>query len=538
MYASLALSLRDSLEESERAAPDPGADNPLRRYRAAPLAFVRDCFLWRPGEGPSAYQAEVLEELPARRRVCLRGPHGLGKTSLAAWIVLWFALTSDGEDWKAVCTASAWRQLTHYLWPEVRKWARRLRWERLGRAPFDDRTELLSLSLKLRTGEAFTVASSEPALIEGAHATRLLYLFDESKAIPDATFDAAEGAFATAGIDTADEAYAVAISTPGEPLGRFYDIQRRAPGYEDWWVRAVTLEEAVAAGRVSREWAGQRAAQWGTQSAIFKNRVLGEFATSESDGVIPLSWVEAAQRRWEAWVAAGRPGQVTRLGVDVARSGGDMTVIALRVGTGRGAVVSELRRTAHADTMATTGRIMGVLNTTTPGVTAVVDVIGLGAGVVDRLREQGAAVEAFNASMAARVGDHELRDRSGELGFTSMRSAAWWGLRERLDPDTGDDLALPPDERLTGDLVAPKWRVLSGGRIQVESKDDIRKRLGRSTDDGDAVVMALAPPAAPPVSLAMGGARGWGFGGREARLLQSRSGVREREQERRRPGHR
>jgi hypothetical protein len=92
---------------------------------------------------------------------------------------------------------------------------------------------------------------------------------------------------------------------------------------------------------------------------------------------------------------------------------------------------------------------------------------------------------AFNAAEGT-----DRKDRSGELGFTNLRGGGWWNLRELLDPAFAPILALPPDDRLTGDLTAPHWRVMSGGRIQVESKDDIRKRIGRSTDDGDAVVQA------------------------------------------------
>jgi hypothetical protein len=115
-----------------------------------------------------------------------------------------------------------------------------------------------------------------------------------------------------------------------------------------------------------------------------------------------------------------------------------------------------------------------------------VDVIGIGAGVLDRLREQGCRAEPFNASAGT-----ANKDASGEFGFANTRSAAWWLTRELLDPSRDSDLALPPDDLLLGDLTAPKWRILSGGKIQVESKDDIRKRLGRSTDDGDAVVQSL-----------------------------------------------
>jgi hypothetical protein len=112
--------------------------------------------------------------------------------------------------------------------------------------------------------------------------------------------------------------------------------------------------------------------------------------------------------------------------------------------------------------------------------------------VVDRLREMGREVVAFNASEAARDQyGHAVRDRSGEIGFVNKRAAAWWNMRELLDPANQSRVALPPDDLLTGDLVAPHYRLVSGGNLQVESKDEIHKRLGRSTDDGDAVVQAF-----------------------------------------------
>ncbi|MBN1629627.1 MAG: hypothetical protein JW990_07685, partial [Thermoleophilia bacterium] len=115
------------------------------------------------------------------------------------------------------------------------------------------------------------------------------------------------------------------------------------------------------------------------------------------------------------------------------------------------------------------------------------------AGVFDRLREMEYPVIAFNA--AART---DRLDSSGELGFVNCRSAAWWAMREMLDPAASYPIELPPDDLLIGDLTAPKWRVTSGGRIQVESKDDIRKRLGRSTDSADAVVQAFWTPEIEP----------------------------------------
>ena len=463
---------------------------PVRsKYHDHPAAFARECIDWRDSSGLTDYQAEILDAVPREKRVAVRGPHGLGKTTLLAILILWFCITRNmaGYDWKVATTASAWRQLERYLWPEIRKWARRLRWDVVECSQWSERTELLTLNIKLDTGQAFAVASDEPALIEGVHADSLLYVFDESKTIPAATFDAAEGAFSGAGGVKADiEALAIAVSTPGEPVGRFFDISTKKAGLEDWWTRHVTVDEAIAAGRISREWADQRALQWGKTSAVYANRVLGEFHTSDTDGVIPLEWVEAANVRWREWDEAGRPVQLGphRLGVDVAREGADKTVLATLVGC----IVTELRHFSQQATTATTGCVVGVLNTD-PTMTAVVDVIGVGGGVVDQLREQKRKVAAFNASEGT-----ENTDKSGELRFINTRSAAWWGLREQLDPAYGATLALPPLDSLTGDLTAPHWRVNSTGRIQVESKDDIRKRLGRSTDDGDAVIQACWEP--------------------------------------------
>jgi hypothetical protein len=456
-------------------------------YYADPVGFARDCITWPSGLFLTPYQQDILEALGKprgagahRSRLAVRGPHGLGKSATSAIAVLWFAVTRDaaGVDWKVPTTAGSWHQLTQYLWPEIHKWSGRVRWDlvRGGRAP--NRAELQNLNMRLSHGHVFAGASANAALIEGAHADSLLFVYDEAKAIPAATFDACEGAFSGTG-----EALALAISTPGDPSGRFYDIHARRAGYEDWRARHVTLAEAVEAGRISLDWAEQRRRQWGEDSAVYANRVLGDFHAGDEDTVIPLRWVEAANERWAEWDANGRPdlpGPHTD-GVDVARSGTDRTVIAVR----RGPVVTELRRSSREDTMMTAGRVRGHL-ASDPEATAIVDVIGIGAGVLDRLREDGCKAEPFVAS--AGTGN---MDASGELGFGAVRSAAWWNLRELLDPSRDADLALPPDDMLLGDLTAPKWRVLSGGKIQVESKDDIRKRLGRSTDDGDAVVQAF-----------------------------------------------
>ncbi|MET9818314.1 hypothetical protein [Streptomyces sp. NPDC006355] len=459
-------------------------------YRYDPVGWARDCIAWEDGEGLTAYQADALGALPRKRRVAVRGPHGLGKTGMAAICVLWFATTREaaGVDWKVIMTASAWRHLSVYLVPELRKWAKRIRWDAVGREPFSERTELLALNLKLEHGAATPVASHKPELIEGAHADSLLYLIDEAKVVPDGTWDAVEGAFSGGRMQLGElpEAFAFAISTPGPPTGRFYDIHRRAPGLEDWHVRHVRLEEAIAAGRISREWAEQRARQWGRDSAMYANRVLGEFQASDEDSVIPLAWVEAAVERWHEWDQAGRPALTGReyVGVDVARAGGDSTILAHR----RGVAITHLETYDREDTMQTTARVqaaVGEAGTIVP----VVDSIGVGGGVVDRLRELSVPVLAYTGAAKTKA-----RTRDGEWGFRNVRSAAYWRMRELLDPAYDPEVMLPPDDELLADLTAPTWDTTTGipPKIYVEPKEDLVKRMGRSPDKGDAVVMAFA----------------------------------------------
>lgn len=454
------------------------------RYFDDPCGFVTDCIIWHKGreEAPTPYQLEIMQALLDYQRACVRGPHGLGKTGLSAWTVWWFALTREALmlDWKIATTASAWRQLTKYLWPEITKWSRRINWTAVGRPELKFKDEYSSQNIKLRYGQAFAVASNRSDLIEGAHADHMLYLFDESKIIPAATWTSAEGAM------TKSNALWLSVSTPGEPQGRFYEIQSRAHGYEDWWVRHVTLQEAVDAGRIDIDWANARLAQWGEMSMEYQNRVLGNFAQEEADSIIPLYWVEMAVDRWYQRTERDL-GPLTQLGVDVARMGGDKTVLAHR----HNMTIGHLEKYGKIDTMQGTGYVSHHLRAN-PGLTACIDVVGVGAGVFDR------SVELFpdndNIIPFHPQEKTTFRDAADQWEFQDCYSAAWWNVREMLDPDNPrklpELLALPPDEDLPAELTKPKWKTLSSGKIFVERKEDVKEELGRSPDSADAVVMS------------------------------------------------
>jgi len=447
--------------------------------------FMDDCIDWKEGEHPTDYQYEMSFELLDKKRYCIRGPHGLGKTMLAAIAIIWFALTRDGLDWKCPTTASVWRQLSKFLWPEVHKWARQLKWDVIGREPFNNRTELLTLSLKLETGEAFALASDNPAAIEGAHADHILYIFDEAKTIIRETWDAAEGAMSGTG-----EAMAFAISTPGEASGVFYDIHKRVPGYEDWTVRHIRLDECVTAGRVSQDWADRRKRQWGEDSEVYQNRVLGEFSTSMAHGIIPLSWVEQANERWHEHNENDSWGDYLGCGSDIAEEGDDENIDAMRYEAG----IKELRKYPNMRTMERAGTIVQILKVL--GGFAHVDATGIGAGVYGRVKEQDAD---FKGEVWAYKGAEktEWTDRSGELEFLNTRSAAYYNMRELLDPDGDIKIALPQSDNLTGDLTTPKLRITSAGKMGITTKEDVKKLLGRSPDEGDATVEAFWLPKQP-----------------------------------------
>lgn len=266
------------------------------KYYNHPHLFAKECIQWAKDESLTPYQEEILANIPAKKRICVRAPHSAGKSSCVAIASLWFALTREAvkKDWKCVATASVGTQLRDYYFPEVKKWARSLKWDLIGRDPFDLRRELLTDAIHLTYGRLICVRPEKPVGLEGAHAKSIFYIFDEGKAIRPEIYDAAEGAFAGSGNDAADEAFAAAVSTPGDKHGRFYQIQSRKPGYEDWWPRNITLEEIIAAGRISEEFVEKRRRQWGATSAAFIQRVLGDFASDDKDGIIPLSWVERA----------------------------------------------------------------------------------------------------------------------------------------------------------------------------------------------------------------------------------------------------
>jgi hypothetical protein len=217
-----------------------------------------------------------------------------------------------------------------------------------------------------------------------------------------------------------------------------------------------------------------------TPEPLRSQLLYGSFTAGMVDNpwqVIPTEWVKVAQARW----TPEPPGPMTHLGVDVARGGNDQTVLAPRHLRWYAPLLKYPGSTTP-DGQRAAGLVLAACAVGAPQVN--VDVIGVGSSVYDQLAGKlPVAGVNFGAGTAA-------TDRSGHIAMRNVRAAAYWGMREALDPVTGLGLALPPDSELLADLTAPRWS-LSGGALTVESKEDIVKRLGRSPDCGDAVVLAL-----------------------------------------------
>jgi hypothetical protein len=451
-----------------------------QRYAKCPSLFIRDHVELPPGRIFAPYQLDALDELAEHSRLALRGPRGMGKTTIAAFAVHWFARTREalGLDWKILTTAGVYRHLYRALWPEVHKWAPRFSGLY---APLREDKELLTASIHMRHGQAFGAVAKHPDMIESAHADELLILIDEAKSVPESIWDALEGS-----LTGESGQYVLALSTPGAPAGRFYQIhQGRLDG---WKARHVTPAEAVAAGRVSASSIERRGKYWGTDSALYRQQVLGDFAADDEHAVIPLSWVEAAMERWETWRdELGRPelDGAPSYGVDVATTGADKSVIARRVGIH----TVELAYTSGNSVMGVVGKAQGFIRKAhRASALVVVDNIGVGSGVASRLDELGYRVMRYTGSAAT-----SRRTTDREFGFNNTRTAAYWHLRELLDPETGAGIMLPPHEQLTADLTTPKLlEPLTGSppKLRMERKEDLVARLGRSPDFGDAVVMA------------------------------------------------
>jgi phage terminase large subunit len=473
------------------------AQRALDRWVANPRLFAREVLrteVW-------SRQAELLESIVHHAAVACRSGHKTGKTTALAIIALWWVCTR----WRArvILTAASHRQVEKVLWKEIRRLYRRaaqrtcsacggtrLPCSKHPDAPVrrampigGDMHESAEAGLQFADGrEIIGFSTKEPERMAGFSGPNMLYIVDEASGVPDEIFEAIEG-------NRAGGAYILIISNPTQTSGVFYEAF--TSDRSEWCLVHISSKEVadeVAAGKFPRgtglatpEWVAERLRVWGVDDPRYQVRVLGEFPRVSDEAMIGLGLVEAAKKRWTPKPpTTGR----TQLGVDVAWTGKDSSVIAWS----RGPWATIAKRLKGNDPVDVAEAVLAVArDVRLPGEKPIVrvDTSNMGAGVYAILkRSDEVEVIGMLAAESATV-----------EGFSRLRDQAWGAFETWLMPKAkgGIEGAIPSDPSLIADIVAPKRGTDIRSRVKVESKKEIRKRIGRSTDEADALVMAVFP---------------------------------------------
>lgn len=437
------------------------APNPFHvaigRYARAPIAFVREVL----NAEPDAWQVEALRAIArGHTRIAIRSGHGVGKSAMAAWTITWFCNTR--APFKCAVTAPSAPQLFDVLVPETRKW-----FERLPKA-WNQLWDMTSDHIRLKSDQEcfITFRTSRPETPEamaGLHSTNILLVADEASGVDEAVYEAAGGSMSSPGAIT------LLIGNPTRSTGFFW--RAHTLERDRWHCMAVSCLDSP---RVSRDYIDEMARRYGENSNAWRIRVLGQFPQAEDDTLIPAELVDSAMQR-DVPLDDKAP---TIWGLDCARYGNDASCLVKRTGY----VVTEMpRRWRNTSTMELAGAVKAEFDFQTGNQPKliVIDSIGIGAGVVDRLHEQGLPVLGIN------VGEQS----STKERFMRLRDELMWKTREWLATRR---VRLPRDDQLRDDLCGPKYAHTSDGKLQVESKEKMRSRGLPSPDSADALMLTLA----------------------------------------------
>lgn len=434
----------------------------IKRIRTDPGFFARRILgikLWRK-------QALLLKLLAEGERVVARSGHGVGKTTAAGVAALWF-LNAFAPS-KVVTTAPTRTQVESILWAEIRRLYHNAQISLGG--------DLYKKSLRYEDDWfAIGLSTNRVENFQGFHSENILVIFDEAPGIDYAIWEAAEGLL------TSSVSKFLAIGNPRSPSGKFYDAFR-----DETWKKIhiscydcpnVVGHKALIPGLVTFDWVKKKEIEWGKGSPLFISKVLGQFPSESENVLIPLSWLE---RSTEQEIPEISPEDL-KLGVDVARFGGDKTVLTLRDGFG----IRKIWDFERLDTMEVAGKTKWVMNEfEVPPERVYVDDIGVGGGVVDRLRELDLNVNSVNLSSTAEESEQ----------YENLRAEVYWKLRLSLDPTRCASIFHIPAQysRLHHELSVPEYSLSSKGKIRIESKEKVKSKLsGKSPDYSDSLVLSF-----------------------------------------------
>jgi hypothetical protein len=428
------------------------------RYARDPVKFAEEVL----GISPDEWQREFLMAVadPKKRRISVRSGHGVGKSTAVAMASIWHIMWR--VPGKVVMTAPTSAQLFDALFAEVKRLCRDIR------PPFNGLLEIKSdrIELKGRAAECFiscrTSRAEQPEALAGVHSPHVLLIADEASGVPEAVFESAAGSM------SGHSATTILTGNPTRNTGLFYETHHRLK--DEWFTMHVSC---IDSPRVSDDFVNEMKLRYGEGSPAYHVRVLGNFPPAEDDTVIPVHLIEdAMSNRIEL-----NPDATAIWSLDVARHGNDSSVLCKR----QGPVIHPLKTWKNLDLMQLVSVVKAEYDTTPPSrrpIEIIIDSIGLGAGVLDRLRELNLPARGLNVS-----------ERPSSPTYHNLRAELWFKAKEWLE---GRDVELPRDDQLFAELAAPRYTFTASGKLQVESKDSLKKRGLKSPDRADAVCLSLA----------------------------------------------
>jgi len=434
----------------------------VAKLKHDPVLFVRQLLKAEP----EPHQAKVMRWIASgERRVSVKSGRRIGKTTLMAWLSLWFEMTRANA--RTIVTAPSSAQLEDAYIPSFREWCQRLPPDLF--EMWDIRAQRFDFRMTKRQGfENFvtirTARADSPESLQGINAPNVLVLVDEAAGVGDANFESLSGSLGT------KNAHMVLTGNPNRSSGYFY--QTHTSLVDHWKTMTVNSEDCPM---VSKEWVEEMKVKYGDTSNAYRIHVLGEFPTGDDNTVIPIELIEAA---------IGRDVVVTQhapmiWGLDVARFGDDKSALCRR----KGNTVTQMQTWRDLDTMQLAGAVQVEYEAALERPTEIlIDVIGIGAGVVDRLREMGLPARGINVSESPAMGEQYVHLKD-ELWFKGL---AW--LEKR-------DCRLPNDEDLKQQLAMVRKDFTSNGKAKIESKRELRRRGVSSPDKADALMLTFASDA-------------------------------------------
>lgn len=485
------LIILNSLSERERAAlyemVQKESENPWRKYAKDPVRFVIEGL----GEDVWSKQVEVLESLRDNIRTVVPACHAPGKSHIAARAIAWWVAVHPIGTARVVTTANTYRQVRNILWPHIRRVVT------ANNLP----GEVLMTEWKIGNevvADGFSPADHNETAVQGIHAEHLLIVVDEAGGISNIIGQALEA------LMTGDHTRLLVLGNPPtDNMGSWFERICNNQLFNVIPISAYDTPNFTGENigpwkrnLVDPRWVNEVKTAFGEDSPFVQARVYARFPRSNATTVIPIDWVESATQ-------VEAPEGAIRLGVDVAAEGGDEFVIAKMCG-----MTASIVHTSkdNANPVEVAGRVLEAIHEAqnyhderkiyTP-VRVKVDSIGVGWGIVGLLADWGkegrhnATIVPVNVSQSA-------YDRER---FSNQKAEMWWTARELLQPDENGEQALALDvDRVTqSQLAAPSYRSNSSGRIQIEGKDEMKKRGIGSPDRAEALLLALFEPPAPDI---------------------------------------